>query len=54
MKELEKMIICVTQEYERRTLDTPLPSPTRRQLNNNEALKLAWDEFNVVWKLTGK
>lgn len=51
--ELEKMLSYLSQEYDRRTMDTPLPSPTRRQLQNNEALKNAYEAMQIVMKLQG-
>jgi hypothetical protein len=52
-KDLELLKSWICQEHDRRTLDTPLKSPTQRQLNNSEALKHAWSEFMTVWKLIG-
>lgn len=54
MDELELMIEVLAKEYDRRTMDTPLPSPTRRQLQNNEALKNAYEAMQIVLKLQGK
>lgn len=52
-KEIESFLTKLTAEYDKRMLDTPLKSPTRRMLNEHPALKNAWDEFNVVWTLIG-
>lgn len=52
-KELERMIEVFAKEYDRRTMDTPLQGPTRRQLKENESLGNAWNEMMVIWKLIG-
>jgi len=54
MDHLELMIEVLAKEYDRRTMDTPLPSPTRRQLQNNEALKNAYEAMHIVLKLQGE
>ena len=54
MSEIEMMLTILTKEYDRRTMDTPLTGPTRRQLQADETLKRAWEEFEVLRKLKGK
>jgi hypothetical protein len=54
IEQLTRQIESLNAQLEKLTLDDPLPSPTQRQLNANPALQNAWNEFNVIWKLTGK
>ena len=54
MKDLETMLLLLTQEYDRRTMDTPLQGPTRRQLQTDETLKNAWEQYEIIAKLKGK
>lgn len=54
LDELEQMIAFLAKEYDRRTMDTPLTGPTRRQLLEDVTLKEAWDQFEVLRKLKGK
>lgn len=54
VKALRSEMDRLQRELERITLDEPLESPTQRMLNNHEALKNAWEEMMVIWKLIGK
>lgn len=54
MHDLEQLILAVTQEHDRRTMDTPLPAPTRRQIQSDEALKNAYEALSIIMKLKGK
>lgn len=54
MNDLELMIQVLTKEYDRRHMDTPLPSPTRRQLQTNPALKEAYEAMQIILKLQGQ
>ena len=52
--QLSTQIATLTRELENLTLDEPLEAPTQRMLNSNEALKNAYSEMLVIWKLAGK
>lgn len=54
IRQLQAIISKNQADLERLILDEPLDSPTQRMLNSSEALQNAWNEFNVIWKLTGK
>lgn len=54
MEDLSIMIEVLAKEYDRRTMHTPMPGPTRHELQSNEALKNAWDAYQVIKKLQGK
>lgn len=54
MSEIEMMLTILTKEYDRRTRHTPLPSPTRAMLEENEALKNAYEALQIIMKLQGK
>ena len=51
--ELKAMMKYLQDDYERRTMDTPLPSPTLRQLKADETLARAYEELAVIMKLKG-
>jgi len=51
--EIAEMMNVLNQVYEQKTLDTPLWSPTKRQLNKHESLKNAYEELMVIKKLVG-
>ena len=52
--ELQSQLVNITAQLEKLTLDDPMEAPTQRMLNNNEALKNAYSEMLVIWKLAGK
>jgi hypothetical protein len=54
LEELSIMIEVLVKEYDRRTMHTPMQGPTRHELESNEALKNAWDAYQVIKKLQGK
>ena len=54
VQELEQMLVMLHQVHEQKTMDMPLPgAPTKRQLLNNEALRNAWEAYEIVKKLVG-
>lgn len=54
LSELERMLGILATEYDRRTMHTPMQGPTKDQLNKSEALKNAWDEYQIIAKLQGQ
>ena len=52
--QIQQQMIALHAELEKLTLDDPLDAPTQRLLNNNEALKNAYSEMLVIWRLAGK
>jgi hypothetical protein len=53
ISQLESIIETAQRAYDHKTLDTPLVGPTRRHLNNNPALREAWEQFEIIRKLQG-
>jgi len=53
-EQIEYYLHMFTDEYDRRTLHTPLQGPTRQVLKDNPALDNAWNEMMTIWKLIGK
>jgi hypothetical protein len=50
---LETLMRDVLAEYEVRTMDVPLPSPTNRQLKEHAALREAYEAMTIIMKLQG-
>jgi hypothetical protein len=61
METIKELMARTQEEYERRTMDTPMGSgPTRRMLNEDTVLKQCWEDYlaaleqyQVVKKLQG-
>jgi hypothetical protein len=52
--EIQKMLLFLTNEYDRRVRHTPMVGPTKAELENNPSLKEAWEAFEIIRKLQGK
>lgn len=53
-EEIEQLIKVLNKEYDRRTMHTPMTGPTRAELQNNPALKEAWEAYQIVKRLQGE
>jgi mRNA-degrading endonuclease YafQ of YafQ-DinJ toxin-antitoxin module len=52
--QLAKLIENLKREYDRRTRHTPMQGPTVAELETNDALRAAWEQFQTIKKLQGK
>lgn len=54
MDELNLMLDVIAKEHDRRTRHTPLKGPTKAELESDEALRNAWEAYEIVRNLKGK